>query len=180
MENENLARIKRISGKFRLLFTVLLIFIPVMILAYWLFFNDLPEGFTSELPPLVISNTLALSTRLLAFIVSLIPTSIAIYGIFNLRELFTLYEKGIIFTTANVKCIRRLGYALIYWTFSKIPFMALISIVLSHNNPPGERMVSIGFGSTDFVTLVTGAIVLIISWVMSEASKLEDEQAHTV
>ena len=36
------------------------------------------------------------------------------------------------------------------------------------------------FGASDVGTLIIGAVVLLVSWVMKEASKLEDEQAHTV
>ncbi len=49
-ENENINRIQRVSGTFRLLFTVLIFFIPVMTLMYWMLFNYLPAGFTTELP----------------------------------------------------------------------------------------------------------------------------------
>ena len=179
MENENLDRIKRISGKFRWLFTVLIICIPILTLLFWLFFNDLPNEFINKFP-FVFTRPLPLSILFLAFIVSLIPTSVAIYGIFTLRKLFTLYEQGVVFSATNINCIRKLGYSLIAWVIANLIYLPLISVVLTRNNLPGERSISIGIGATDLATLMIGAIVLIISWVMSEASKLEDEQTHTV
>jgi len=179
MENENINRIQRVSGNFRLLFTVLIFCTPVITLLFWLFFNYLPVGFKTELP-VAVNQALPLKTLLLAFLVSLIPASVAIYGIINLKELFKLYEKAIVFSKKNVKCFRSLGYTLIYWVVANFIFVVLISIVLTFNNSLGERVMVAKFGISDIGTLIIGAVVILVSWVMNEASKLEDEQAHTV
>lgn len=179
MENENLDRIKRISTKFRLLFNVLIVCIPILSLTFWLYFNSLPKGFDAGLP-VAVSQVLSLTTIMLAFLITLLPISVVIYGLFTLKELFALYEHGIIFSNENVRCFRRLGYTLVVWFFAKLLFIPLISVVLTYNNPSGERMIAVGIGSYDLTTLITGAIVVTISWVMSEASKLQDLQDHTV
>lgn len=179
IENENINRIQRVSGTFRLLFTVLIFFIPIVTLMYWMLFNYLPDGLTTELP-VKVSQALPLKTLLLAFLVSLIPISVAIYGAINLKELFKLYERAIIFSERNVNCFRRLGYTLISWVFANLIFVVLISIVLTFSNLPGERVMVAQFGVSDVGTLIIGAVVLLVSWVMKEASKLENEQAHTV
>jgi len=178
-DGENIHRIQHVSGTFRLLFTVLIFCIPVITLMYWLFFNFLPVGFTTGLP-VVVNQTLPLKTLLLAFSASLIPVSVAIYGMINLQKLFKLYEKAIVFSEQNVKCFRHLGYALIYWVFANLVFTLLISIILTVNNSPGERMIVAQFGIPDIGTLIIGAVIILVSWVMAEAAKLEDEQAHTV
>jgi len=179
MKNENIDRIQRVSRKFRLLFSALIFCIPITILMYWLFFNHLPIGFKAELP-VVVNQALPFKTLLLAFLVSLIPASVAIYGIINLKELFKLYEKATVFSERNVRCFRRLGYTLIYWVVANLIFVILMSTVLTFNNSQGERMMVAQFGISDFGTLIIGAVVVLVSWVMNEASKLEDEQAHTV
>lgn len=178
-ENENIARIQRVSGKFQLLFTFLLFCIPIITLMYWLFFNELPIGFVDELP-VDVNKALPLETRVLAFLVSLIPTSVAIYGIINLKKLFKFYEKAIVFSEQNAKCFCRLGYTLIYWVGANFIFSLLISIVLTFNNSSDKRIIVVQFGVSDIGSLIIGAIIVLVSWVMSEASKLEDEQAYTV
>lgn len=178
-ESENIKRIQRVSGTFRLLFTVLIFLIPAVTLTYWMFFNYLPAGFTAELP-VAVSQTLPLKTLLLAFSVSLIPVSVAVYAAINLKELFKLYERGIVFSEQNVNYVRRLGYALMSWVVANLLFVVLISIVLTFNNMPGERIIAAQFGVSDVGTLIIGAVVLLVSWVMKEASKLESELAHTV
>jgi len=164
---------------FRLLFAALVFFIPILTLMYWAFFNYLPVGFTTELP-VVVTQALSINTLFMAFLVSLIPMSVATYGAINLKALFKLYEKAIVFSEKNVNCIRRLGYTLIFWVIANFVFVVLISIVLTFNNLPGERAIVAQFGVSDIGTLIIGAVIVLVSWVMHEASKLEDEQAHTV
>jgi len=179
MENENINRIQRVSRYFRLLFTVLIFCTPLITLMYWLFFNNLPVGFKTDLP-VVIDQVLPLKTLLLAFLVSLIPASVAVYGLTKLKELFKLYEKAIVFSKKNVECFHNLGYTLIYWVIANFIFVALISLALTFNNASGERVIVARFGISDISTLIIGAVVILVSWVMGEASKLEEEQALTV
>jgi hypothetical protein len=152
---------------------------PILTLLYWLVFNYLPNSLTTELP-VAVNNAFSLSTRSLAFLVSLIPMSVAIYGLITLKELFKLYEDTIYFSVKNVKCFAHLGYTLIAWVFTNMIFVTLISLVISFNNPPGERMVVVGFEISDMATLIIGTLIVLVSWVMNEASKLEDEQTYTV
>ena len=179
MENENLTRIQNVSGKFNALFSFLIICTPLSIFLFWLFFNSIPTSFKGELP-VNTNDALPLLSLSLAFLVCMIPGSVTVYALLTLKALFKLYENAVVFSTANVKCFRRLGYALIIWVLAKMVSTSLLSIVLSFNNPPGERQLVVQFGSTDIATLVIGAIVLVISWVMNEACKLNDEQAYTV
>jgi DUF2975 family protein len=179
MENENLIRIQSVSGKFNALFSFLIICVPVSILLFWLFFNSLPAGFKNDLP-VSTGNSLSFLTLSLAFLVCMIPGSVTVYALLTLKKLFKLYEKAVVFSASNVDCFRRLGYTLIFWVIAKLISMPLLSIVLSLANPPGERQLVAGIGATDIGTLVIGAIIVVISWVMNEACKLNDEQAYTV
>ena len=121
-----------------------------------------------------------LTTRILAFVVTLIPCSIILYGLNQLIKLFKNYEKGHVFTIDNVQSYKNLAYSLFAWVIAGFFYDALISLVLSFNNPPGHRLIAISFESPEFVALITGAILLIISYVMQEAHKLSDENKFTI
>ncbi|MBT7950491.1 MAG: DUF2975 domain-containing protein [Gammaproteobacteria bacterium] len=179
MANENLIRIQRISGKLTRLFMILTICTPMLILFYWLFFNQLSAGFKVGLP-VDLNQLLPYSTLSLAFLISFLPGAVAIYGLITLQELFGLYEKAIVFSVNNVNCYRRLGHTLIYWVVAKFISIPLLSLVLTFNHPPGKRTLALGISSSEIATLITGIIVVVISWVMNEACKLNDEQAYTV
>lgn len=179
MDSHNRTRIRSVSGKFKVLFSALIFIKPLSDLLYWLNFNHLPSGFDNELP-VAVTEPLSISTLIFAFLVSLIPTSVIIYMLINLKKLFTLYEKGIVFTQQNVQCFRHIGLALITLIMANLVHGALLSVVLTLNNPVGERMLSLTFGSEDISTLIMGAMIILVSWVMNEAASLEHEQAHTV
>lgn len=178
-DNTNIYRIQRVSGRFRLLLTVLIVLIPVATLMYWLFFNSLPMGFKVELP-VSVNTELPLGFLLLAFLVSLIPVSAALYGAANLKKLFGLYENAIVFSEQNVNCFRHIGYSLLSWVGANFIFTILISLVLSFAKPTGPRQITLQFDHSDVGTLIIGAVILLVSWVMKEAVLLEDEHAHTV
>ncbi|NNE83230.1 MAG: DUF2975 domain-containing protein [Alphaproteobacteria bacterium] len=177
--DKGMNHIQRASRRYRVLFTVLIIGVPVFDLLYWASFNHLPEGFLTDLPVLPTQQLSVLSLAL-AFLVSLLPVSVAVYGLVTLKALFRLYEGGIIFSADNVKYFRRLGYSFIAWVVANTVFTPLISVVVTFANPPGQRVLSAQFGVLDIATLLIGGVVLLISWVMNEGRKLEDEIAHTV
>lgn len=168
-----------VSAQFKRFFWILLYAAPVLTFCYWGLFNHLPAGFAQGLP-VAIDDSLTLKTQILAFTASLIPLAVVMYGIKNLIALFSLYENAVVFTQENVIYFRRLGYSLIYWVLACFVFTILISLVLTFNDPVGERMLVVQFGFPDFSLLLIAGVVILISWVMQEAVKLEYEQALTV
>ncbi len=180
MESNNLNRIRSVSAKFKLLFLALIFIQPLMDFIFWMSFNYLPEGFTTDQLPVPITSPLSLGTLWMAFLVSLVPTSVIIYGLLNLKTLFSLYEQGIVFTQGNVQCFHRLGLSLMALVIAGFIHTPLLSMVLSFNNPEGQRMLTLQFGTQNLSLFIMGAMLVLVSWVMSEAVKLEHEQAHTV
>lgn len=179
MTDNTIQQVQRVSRAYVVFFDVLLAVIPIVVLVYWAFFNQLPEGFHAELP-VQPGQVLSLTQKIFGGLVSLLPLSVVIYGLVTLKALFRLYAKGIMFSIENVKYFRRLGYALIAWVMANTLYTPLISLVVSSTSPHGERVLVAQFGITDLLTFLIGGIILVISWVMNEGRKLEDEQAFTV
>lgn len=174
---ENTQRITSVSGKLARICTVLTFCLPAASACFWIFFNSLyaiapmvplPVHVTGDVPDL---------TRFLAFLTDLIPLAAVTYGLLKLRGLFRLYERGLIFTQLNVNCFRSLGRALIVWVLCDVLRRTLLGLVLTMNNPPGKRMLVLGLDSGDFTGVFVGIVVLIISWVMDEARKIQEDQA---
>lgn len=130
--------------------------------------------------PVRVDHELPGLTRLLGFLTGLIPMSATIYGLWKLRNLFHLYEDGLIFTELNVKCFRSMGRTLIVWAGCDILRLALLSIVLTMNNPSGQRMITLGINSGELTGVFVGIVVLIASWVMDEGRKIKEDQALIV
>jgi hypothetical protein len=55
-----------------------------------------------------------------------------------------------------------------------------MTLALTFNNPPGQRMISIGFSSTDFSEIVTALMIIVVAWIMDEGRKLKEEQALVI
>jgi hypothetical protein len=179
MTNQSITRIQRISKRFRMLFTALIFFIPLADLLFWISFNHLHDEFLTGLPIIPSQDPTPLFLAL-GFLVSLIPVTVAIYGMLTLSRLFKFYEYGIVFAHENVRLIRKLGYVIIAWVVANLFFTPLISAVITHGNEGGLPTIAVSLSISDLSALVMGSIVVLISWVMDEGRKLQDEQAHTV
>jgi hypothetical protein len=119
-------------------------------------------------------------TLVMGFLVSLIPTGVALYGVIRLRRMFTLCSEGKIFTGENVKCVRDFAWSLFGYAVLSPITVGLLSVVLTYDNPPGQRALAISISSNDIQTLFISAIFLVIAWIMVEGRKLADENAQII
>lgn len=113
-----------------------------------------------------------------ADVLSLLPFYVSL---FILRKLFSQYRDGQIFTQDNATLYRSLGVlyfidALLITSLSH----SLMVLAVTFNNPEGHRYLTVSFGTPNLSSLFYGAVVIVVSKVMFEASKLHDEQKFTV
>ncbi|MEZ8484884.1 DUF2975 domain-containing protein [Vibrio splendidus] len=182
-----MSNIQKQSRRVRMLLQSLFVLTPIMVCYFWL---------TVETPYDFISSTgifyltydignytmlpLTMATRIVAAFTSLLMSSILMYALMVLIRLFRNYERGEIFSLENAMSYQKLGYSLFYWVLGSVIYGSLMSVILSFNNPPGERIFEISFVGMDFLTLILGIIILIISWVMKEGYILADEHSQTI
>ena len=178
MQNQDRERIKRVSKCFRWLFTMLAVAMPLVAFAYWMAFNHVPQEFIPL--PAEAMVELPVATRLYGFIVSMLPVGVAIAAMHVLSRLFRLYEQGIVFSTTTVKYYRHLGIIIMLWVLASFLYLPMLSHVLTYLNPPDHRVIVAQFGMSDLAALLMGGVIILISWVMDEARKLEEEQAQTI
>jgi hypothetical protein len=98
-----------------------------------------------------------------------------------LKSIFKNYQQGEIFSTANALHYKKLGWlffldALLIKSLSN----TLLVLAVTLTNPPGHRWITISYGTPNLKALFCGMLVIIISWVMLEASKLHDDQQFTI
>ena len=110
--------------------------------------------------------------------------AIAIYrlplflGLFAVKDIFSNYQNGDIFTTANAKHYRRLGIIFFLDALITTPIGgALMSVAATLSK---SAKVFITFGTTNFQAMFCGALIIVISWVMLEGSKINEENKYTV
>ncbi len=123
---------------------------------------------------------LSIRTRVISIAVSLLYSSILMFALNSLIQLFKNYQRGDIFTLKNAKLYQKLGYSVFYWVLGGIVYQAIMTVVLSFNNPPGQRILAISISGVDILSLLIGFFVVMISWIMQEAYRIADENNNTI
>lgn len=179
---DNLSKIKNFSRNFHLLLSFLLIAIPLYYALYWTLINYIPETLINvnrQGTPLV-PNELPIRLQVTGYVVSLLPLSALVYGILNIRRLFSFYSEGVIFSFDHVKIFKNTARALILWVVLSIVYESAKSVLFSAGNPPGTRVIEVGFGSAEITALLVGGIGFVIARVMDEGRILKEENQLTV
>ena len=175
----NLARIQRACKVFNLLILGLSIGLPILTIAYWITFNSLDWPLPRVLEQWIF-KPYASDVLVTGFLITLLPGSLIMYGLFQLHRLFQLYRAGMIFTHDNCQCLLRLSLALIAWPPIGMLFDGLITYFITTHNPAGSRLISIGVQVPDLTLLILGGVFLVITWVMHEGCCLADDQAQII
>ncbi len=180
---ERLERIKKRSRFFKLLFIGFIIITPAISVIMWMFYNNLPYLMKIQIMKeyLITSPVnLAVDQRIYSSLAALAVSSILMWGFYVLIKLFSLYEKGVIFSRGNVECYRKLGYIIIISMIAGIIHNSAMSVIISLHNPPGQRVVTLSLSSADIAMCIIGMIVVLISWIMDAGKEMMDEQEYTV
>ena len=175
-------KIKQISSRLYLTFSVFLILMPVITAGFWIFYNQLPQSLISINSPAALQppETLDALQRTLGFLVSLLPLAGKVFAIVTIIRLLKLYREGVIFSVKHVHHFKRLGQTLIFYGIAGIIESTGLDLIMTMNNPPGHRMLTFGVSSGDVTIFVIAAIVLMLSWVMEEGRKQAEEQSLTI
>ena len=181
-------KIKIVSRIMQILFLCFLILTPIAYILFWSsegnqFFaqlnwnmSDMPAGMWDRM----VQGQMPADTRLVAFIISLIPIITFMFLYYYLTRLFGAYAKGDIFTRRTVRYIRNCGLTLLIWQILFPLYQILLSFTLSINNQPGQRFIAVTISSTQARDLITAIVIILISWIMRRAVMLEEEIRLTV
>lgn len=173
-----LGRIQSVSAVMRGVCTLGIVAIPVTLAAFWAFTS--PEAIkdirglgndVAALPP---------TFRLLAFLISMIPGAIAVYGLLALRRLFGAYRSGAIFAAGNAVELRTFALSVVGSVLANIVTAPALSVIVSWHNPPGTRELAITLRSDDLAALFVGCLFLVVAWIMAEAQRLAEDNAQIV
>jgi hypothetical protein len=127
-----------------------------------------------------LSERIPLDDRMLAFACALVPLAIAVWGLLSLRRLFELFAAGDIFSAATSKTLGALSLALFGFVVTAFIAQAPISYLLMRSHPEPRFVFAISIGLEDLVALFAAAVVAVIARVMSEATRVADENANFV
>lgn len=182
-------KIQRTSRFLRWFFTALMIITPLFTIISWFVltldhntgnFNFI-YGFSElrdHLP--LIEHPLTMQLRLIGMMISLVPLSIQLLMYYNFINLFLLYERGIYFDIENVSVIRKIGIFVLLSQLAS-PFVeAATSTLLTWQNSPGRHLARISFETNNLGLIVTGMLIILISRIINEGHRLNEEQRLTI
>lgn len=186
-------RIIRFSRFFRAIFAAILVATPVIVCILWLtggsihFENANGEAVFELMAADLLHDSdiarvfpLSWDIRVLAMLVSMIPAGVLMLSMWWLVRLFGYFAGGEFFSGDTVRYIRYLGWTMIGGAVAGPVYEALLSLVLTMHNPPGEHMLVLSSESADFEQLLTGGIIILVSWIMDEGRKLREAEELTV
>lgn len=187
-----MTRIQKISAYLLWIFKGLMIIDPLFIALQWMLINSAPKSLDSFLSFFGTIRTpegwVDLRTvewtpilKLLGFSADIIGSLPFIISLFLLKSLFSHYKNGEIFSVRNAIVFQKLGVLyLVDAVLVKSLSQTLMILAATFSNPPGHRYLSVSFGTPNLSSLFYGILVIIVSMVMLEASKVYEESKFTV
>lgn len=178
--------IQKNSRRIRIAFQGLFYITPLVVFHYWLVLGTSQDIYNliELIAPLenisLLQEPITTTTRILAFIASLIPAGIIMFGLHRLIALFKNYEQGEIFTLENSKTFKQLGYCLLFWIIGNVVYGAILSVILSSNGNQENRELTLTLTGPDFLPLILAAVIIVISQIMTEGQKIADENSQTI
>lgn len=181
-------RIKKLSGLLRWVFVLAFVSIPLVQGVGWLLLFDgaTASGLGRSMIPAAIRESVQIlhavswQNRGLALLVSLLPGAMSMLVCWNLVRLFSAYARGMLFTEMNALYIKRAGIWLVARQLFDPFYGALLSVILTLDNPPGQRMLTLGLGSTNLLGVLVGLLIILVAWIMQEGCRLQEENALTI
>ena len=196
-----MTKIQKTSSYLLVIFNCLLVYLPLNIILFWtfidadsmknLFNGDWGHGFgwestsllanTPDGPINMISVKWTVISKAIGFGSAALGTLPTFLGVLALRSVFKNYKKGDVFNVVNAIRYRYIGWLFVLSSLITKPISdGLLTFATTHSNAPGHRYLTLSFGTTDLGTVFYGVMIIIISWVMLEASKLQEEQKFTI
>jgi hypothetical protein len=187
--------IKKVSKYVTCILRALIYLLPLAIIFHWVFLETqlvqswIKQGFIVHGP---ISDTMggyihfsnvkwSVGAKLFGFLSSAIRALPVLLGLCYLQQIFSNYQRGEVFNTINAQYYKKLGILFFIDALLAKPISdLLLTWAVTCNNPSGMKLISIGFGTDNRATLISGLLISTISCVMYEASKLEQEQKFTI
>jgi len=180
-------KIQRVSLFFRVLFQIGFIVIPVFTAVCWIYapqplhlaiftIDTIPQGYPILAP-------FTPTTRILGFLITLLPATVEMLVLYFLIKLFQLYERGEIFMLENVRYLRNIGYILLIGQLINPIYDGLITANITWRNhfiKKGTSIAAVTFDGTNISFILMALLVILISWIMAEGGKLREEQQLTI
>lgn len=118
---------------------------------------------------------LTLAVRIRMAVVTLLPVGLGLALMWQLWSLFGEYLRGNVFGARALACFRRFATLLFVLSLAQPAAVALMSIAVSWDNPPGQRQLVVSVSSNDYALVLGALVCMAIARVMTEAARVAEE-----
>lgn len=177
---ERVNQVRRLSRWLMSACTVFMVLLPVVLLGYWSSAEPRELVMRANLPPSALTGPLTIAQRLLSAVLSLVPLLLMMIGLLQARRCFAGFAHGRIFTAEAVTLLRRFAGWMALSVMASVVVAALLSAVLTMNNPPGMRHLAVSVGSPHVFMLFFSAMTWLMAAIIGQGQQLADENASFV
>ncbi len=173
----DLSRIERLAARLWWITTALVVLLPALVVG-WLYWGYAhPDWLGRSFPGLPASTALTGPKSMAVVLLGAVGLGPVLYALTRMRDLFARYRRGEILSPACARAIRRTGVALSLLAVWQTVALPLQILVLTFDNPPGEKQLVLQLGSEALWLLMAGSLLVIIGWVMAEAARVAEDNA---
>lgn len=175
----NVEKIRHISNRMSLFCNLLMICVPLALIWSWIDFEGARSlGFYERVAyPIDPPATLSL---VMGFIISAFLTALVIGAIYHLREFFKFGINGNMFSEKGGDAFHKSSKYLVIYAFLSIPAETLMGVILTINNPIGERLLKLSFNTYDLSLIFLSLVIFSVSWVLKESVIIAHDNAQIV
>lgn len=109
-----------------------------------------------------------------------VSVALGLYALWQVWHLFAAYGRGVVFGPEASDRLRRLAWALMATALVRPLTQTVVVLLVTLNNPPGQRQLVISLAWEDYLSLLFGGLLFAMSWAMAEARRIEQENAGFV
>ena len=114
------------------------------------------------------------------WVLTTVNVAIGLAGLFYLRRAFLNFARGEFFDLSNSKDLRLFSVFLFIQAVAAPLHHSLASVLLSWNHAPGQKMLSISFGSSELQVILLAMILWVISDMLVKGVALQRENQQFV
>ncbi|MBP6013731.1 MAG: DUF2975 domain-containing protein [Alphaproteobacteria bacterium] len=179
--NERLTRLARMSAWLAHASKIAAVIFLIVNVFMWLVSGVVVDAARSQSSlPAPMKITMTTEATMLALAVSTAYVALLAVALWSIAKLFTEFSKGAIFVPETGVYLRRAGLYLLVFAALAPVFRAMIGVIVTMANPPGERALSISFSSHEVILGLIAALLVMLGHIMAEASDIADDNSRIV
>lgn len=168
-------RVRRISRWMVAACWVLLITLPLALVVYWATASEALLATHAHLPVQAVSTPLVGWQRLAGAAVTALPLGLLLAGVWQARRCFGMFAQGQVFTLQATALLGRFAGWVAWAALASMLASSATSVLLTLNNPPGQRHLAVGIGSDLVFTLFFAGLVWLMAAVIAQGQTLAEE-----